>query len=135
MAETPAEIVSEHVPEIKWPEKVIITLDKDKGWVAHCNDIEWRQRTAKENNRAHRILRVQPPAERRVEIPKELVEAIEREAGQLLESDDGHFPESLSDGNVDDAYNDGQARGRKDFAIELQAIIQRHTRIVEEPKP
>ena len=111
MSEVPAIVESEHVPEPKWPERIIVcharTLDgmgdfdlfvpgvsenaedEAKGW---CNS---------QGHTAYRILRVAPPVERRVSIDWK---AIDRESHGLVS------PKSYKD------------------------LVERHARIVEVPE-
>lgn len=112
MSEVPATVESEHTPEPKWPEKVMLfmTTARMQCMAIPLHDDEQEQLFIKEMECTERpfiILRVTPPpppVERRVEIDFGLVEASHRSA----------------------TYR---------FSEEFQALILRHARIVEEPKP
>lgn len=74
MTETPAEIVSEHVPEIKWPERIIIwSPGPGYAWNISATDVDGVAEIVRSRDMLYRILRVHPPVTRRVEIDYEAV--------------------------------------------------------------
>lgn len=120
MTEVTATVESEHTPEPKWPERIIVcharTLDgmgdfdlfvprvsenaedEAKGW---CNS---------QGYTAYRILRVQPPVERRVSIDWGAI------CRELRRIDFGSAANAIGQGTV-------------------TRLIESHARIVEVPKP
>ena len=114
MTEIPATLESEHTPEPKWPERIIVcharTLDGMGDFdlfVPRVSENAEEEATGWCNSQgytAYRILRVSPPVERRVEIDWA---AVEKEVGLA-------FPQI-----------------RKEM---FKRFILRHARIVEEPK-
>ena len=67
--ETEATVVEEHVPEIKWPERIIVWMPAPgMAWNMSATDIDGVAEIVRERKMPYRILRVTPPVERRVVI-------------------------------------------------------------------
>lgn len=63
MDEVVAEVVEERVPEIKWPERVLIVREGGAFKAhTHAPDIDMMAKWAKDGGIPYRILRVQPPS-------------------------------------------------------------------------
>lgn len=87
--EVTAEVVDEHTPEIKWPERVLIIRDRGVFKAHPCGqtrDIDKMAKWSKSAGTPYRIIRIVPPTQ-----PKKQRAEIDWVAVNRL-VDDRHFP-------------------------------------------
>lgn len=148
MTEVPATVESEHVPPVKRPERIIVTNSPQHGWIAHCDEIDWRMSKAAELGLYAFILRVAPPHKPGVDwasVVTECGDAIMGPEWSAVRAAIERYPVNRISPPVERRAEIDFAKLQRQWIIhfgvgcpltkaEIGTIIEA-TRIVEEPKP